>query len=234
MSTKPEIDAQARQVILSDPEVILRDRDLMRALSTANAPGLGDNVVDIRGIAIERLESRLSRLEDTHRSVIAAAYENLAGTNLIQRAVVALLEPADFESFLTALNGEVAEIMRVNSIRLVLETVQTEDRSLLHDRFGAVLATRPPGFVDDYTAARGQVRRVLLRQMRPLNDALYGEDADWVQSEACLRLELGQGRLPGMLTLASEDPHQFKQGQGTDLLSFFADVFERVMRRWLN
>jgi hypothetical protein len=36
-----------------------------------------------------------------------------------------------------------------------------------------------------------------------------------------------------MLVLGAEDPHQFKPTQGADLLAFFADVFERVMRRWL-
>jgi len=36
-----------------------------------------------------------------------------------------------------------------------------------------------------------------------------------------------------MLALGAEDPHQFRPNQGTDLLGFFAGVFERAMRRWL-
>jgi uncharacterized protein YigA (DUF484 family) len=36
-----------------------------------------------------------------------------------------------------------------------------------------------------------------------------------------------------MLVMASDNPHTFKPGQGTDLLSFFAGIFERSMRRWL-
>ena len=43
-----------------------------------------------------------------------------------------------------------------------------------------------------------------------------------------------KGRLPGMLVLGAEDPHQFKPNQGTDLLAFFGGVFERAMRRWLS
>jgi uncharacterized protein YigA (DUF484 family) len=34
--------------------------------------------------------------------------------------------------------------------------------------------------------------------------------------------------------MGAEDPHQFKPGQGTDLLAFFGGVFERAMRRWLS
>ena len=62
----------------------------------AKEEAMGGNIVDIRGIAMERLEHRLDRLEDTHRSVIAAAYENLAGTNQIHRAILRMMDPLDF------------------------------------------------------------------------------------------------------------------------------------------
>ena len=71
--------------ILQDPEVILEDPDVMRALVAANERAMGQNIVDLRGVAMERLESRLSRLEDTHRSVIAAAYDNLSGVTSLFR-----------------------------------------------------------------------------------------------------------------------------------------------------
>jgi uncharacterized protein YigA (DUF484 family) len=77
-------------------------------------------------------------------------------------------------------------------------------------------------------------RAVTLRQVVPASDALYGERSGWIRSEALLRLDFGKGRLPGMLVLGAEDPHQFKPTQGTDLLAFFAGVFERTMRRWLS
>ena len=64
--------------------------------------------------------------------------------------------------------------------------------------------------------------------------AIYGERAGWIRSEALMRLDFGKGRLPGLLVLGAEDPHQFRASQGTDLLGFFAGVFERTMRRWLS
>lgn len=48
-----------------------------------------------------------------------------------------------------------------------------------------------------------------------------------------MKLDLGPGRLPGMLVFASRTG-QFKSTHGTDLLAFFAGVFERAMRRWLG
>ncbi|MCV6825308.1 MULTISPECIES: DUF484 family protein [Halocynthiibacter] len=226
---------ELREKIISDPDVILEDQDLMRALVAANERSLGDNIVDLRGIAMERLETRLDRLEDTHRSVIAAAYENLAGTNQVHRAILRMLDPTDFESFLKELGGEVAQILRVDSVRLVLESTENGDDPLVK-RLGAVLTVADPGFVDGYLSQGRNVpvRPVTLRQIHPNNDHIYGEAAGYIRSEAALKLDLGQNRLPGLLLLGAEDPHMFKADQGTDLLGFFGGVFERIMRRWLS
>ena len=228
------ITEDLRQKIIDDPATILEDRDVMRALIAANERTMGGNIVDLRGMAMERLEARLDRLEETHRHVIAAAYDNLAGTNQVHRAVLAMLDAPDFESFLADLGGPVADTLRVQTLRLVLETaVSPEDPAVR--RLGEVLTVADPGFVDGYlTQGRDvPIRQVTLRQLQPDSDVIYGEATDWIRSEALIRLDLGAGRLPGMLALGAEDPHQFKPAQGTDLLSFLGGVFERAMRRWL-
>jgi hypothetical protein len=229
------MDSALRDKIMAQPDVILEDRDLMRALIAANERMMGANIIDLRGIAMERLEARLDRLEDTHRSVIAAAYDNLAGTNQVHRAILRMLDPTEFEVFLRDLGGPVAEILRVDCIRLVLETVQN-DQDAVVQRLGDVLRVAQPGFVQDYLSCGRDApqRQVTLRQMQDGSAAIYGEKAGWIRSEACLRLDFGAGRLPGMLVMGAEDPHQFNPSQGTDLLAFFAGVFERSMRRWLS
>lgn len=235
MSSDPLLNDDVRSKIMSDPDALLEDQDIMRALVAANEKSLGGNIVDLRGIAMERLEARLDRLEDTHRNVIAAAYENLAGTNQIHRAILRMMDATKFESFLGDLRGEVADILRVDSVRLVLESVSSEaDPSVA--RLGNVLSVAEPGFVDDYiTMGRSApARQVTLRQVRTDDSEMFGDKAEYIRSEACLRLDLGTGRLPGMLVFGAEDPHQFTPQQGTDLLTFFAGVFERVMRRWLS
>jgi uncharacterized protein YigA (DUF484 family) len=204
-------------------------------LIAANERAMGGNIVDLRGIAMDRLESRLDRLEDTHRSVIAAAYENLAGTNQVHRAILRMLDPMEFEAFLRDLNGAVSEILRVDATKLVLETVQSDSESTV-ERLGEVLSVAEPGFIDDYllNGRGGQVRKVTLRQVQNSSEIIYGESAEWIRSEACLKLDFGDGRLPGLLVMGAEDPHMFGPQQGTDLLAFFTGVFERAMRRWLS
>lgn len=233
MNSTHQIDEHLRERIINQPDVILDDHDLMQALIAANERSMGGNIVDLRGIAMDRLEERLDRLEDTHRSVIAAAYDNLAGTNQVHRAILRMLDPTEFETFLRNLGGEVADILRVSSVRLVLETSQGDADPALQ-RLGDVLSVAGPGFVADYIGnARGE-RQVTLRQLNGGETTLHRAAAGGIHSEACLRLDFGEGRLPGMLVLGSEDSQQFTPQQGTDLLTFFAGVFERSMRRWLS
>jgi len=235
MSSSPKIDDTLREAIISQPSVILDDKDLMQALVAASERTMGGNIVDLRGIAIDRLESRLNRLEDTHRSVIAAAYENLAGTNQVHRAILRMLDPMEFEAFLHDINGAVAEMLRVDVTKRVLETVQSDSESTVK-RLGEALSVAEPGFIDDYLSngRKGQVRKVTLRQVQNSSKMIYGENAEWIRSEACLKLDFGDGRLPGLLVMGAEDPHMFGPQQGTNLLAFFTGVFERAMRRWLS
>ena len=228
------IDPDTRDRILAEPEALLDDPAVMQALIDAHERTLGGNIVDLRGLAMERLEQRLDRLEDTHRSVISAAYENLVGSNQVNRAILQLLEPMDFVSFLAALNGTIAATLRVDRLRLVLES-RAEGDSALGQLSDAVQIV-PAGFVADYLSlGRGTpTKPVVLRPVVPDLAAIYGAAEGQIGSEALLALDLGQGRLPALLAMGAADANQFKPAHGTDLLQFFASVFERLMRKWLN
>ena len=223
-----------RDVILSEPEAILEDTAVMAALVAASERALGSNIVDLRAIAMDRMEARLDRLEDTHRSVIAAVYENLAGTNQVHRATLQLLTPVTFEAFLQTLGTDVTQTLRVDCARLVMESRQTAEDPALR-RLGETLCITGPGFVDAYLGSGPDAppRSVTLRQTPAASVLPYGAQSGAIRSEALLRLDFGKGRLPGLLALGAGDPHRFKAAQGTDLLGFFGGVFERTMRRWL-
>ena len=233
MSSQTKIESALREAIISSPNVILDDKDVMRALISANERAMGDNVVDLRGLAMERLEERLDHIQDTHRSVIAAAYENLAGANQINRAILKMLEPMEFAQFLRDLNGKVADILRVDAVKLVLESGNSNAPHI--KELNDVLTVAGPGFVDKYlTCGRGgTVRQVTLRGVHDLAPEIY-DKSNGIKSEACLKLDFGDAHLPGLLVLGARDPDFFSSQQGTDLLVFFTGVFERVMRRWLE
>jgi hypothetical protein len=226
-----------RERILSNPDVVLGDDQLMRALLAADRRAAGRNVVDLRGVLVERLEDRLDRLEDTHREVLAAAYDNVAGMTQVHRACLALLDAGDFAGFLRALTGEAAAILGVEVIRLGLEAPAAAPGQALGPAgpLRAAVVALPAGGVEAYvTRGRGLgARKATLRRVDRAPAELYGARAGAIRSEALLRLDLGAGKLEGLLAFGAADANRFHPDQGVDLLTFLADVFERCLRRWL-
>ncbi|MSU92225.1 DUF484 family protein [Rhodobacteraceae bacterium 2CG4] len=237
MSEAEKPSTEVRSEILRNPDVILADRELMSALLGADGPGAGSRkIVDLRGKLVDRLEDRLDQLEQTNRTVIAAAYENLAGTNQVHRAVLALLEAPDFRAFLTTLGQEVTHILSIDAIRLGLEAANARAGTALGPKgeLAELVLALPRGGVNAYlsTGADQPARRVTLRRATGVSDDLFGGEG-WMQSEAVLRLDLGPGTNPALLSMGAEDPQRFTPDQATDLLTFFGGTVERMLRRWL-
>jgi uncharacterized protein YigA (DUF484 family) len=192
---------------------------------------------------VERLEERLDRLEETHREVLAAAYENVAGTNQVHRACLAILDTGDFTSFLRILTHDVAMILGVEVVRLGLEAPGARPGTPLGPdgpAREAVVALPASGCEAYATLGRGLgARKVTLRQAVPApvdvgGIDMFGAQTGNIRSEAVLRVDLGAGRSEGMLVFGAADALRFHPDQGVDLLSFFAGVFERSLRRWLE
>ncbi|MFV0408932.1 MAG: DUF484 family protein [Paracoccus sp. (in: a-proteobacteria)] len=230
MEDAPALTPDQRQALLDDPSAILMDRDLMRAIVGAHENGVGANAIDIRGRAMSALEARLDRLEAAHENVISAAYENQSGMNTIHRAVLSLLEPVDFDGFLDNLQGDLADILRVDTLVLVMETATKEGAPEL----GGPLTMVPPGTVARAIAGgrRGQLSgEVVLRRVSHATAGLHGGSA---ASEALIPLDLGPGRMPAMLLMGADEPGRFSAAQGTDLLRFFGQAFRLILLRWLD
>lgn len=228
-ATRP-LDDATRGRLLADPALILSDRELMRALVAAREAELGDNVIDIRGRAMDALEHRLDRLESAHESVISAAYENQAGTQTIHRAVLSLLEPMDFEAFLETLETDVAPILRVESLKLVMEAGEEPPPP----SGTGPLVVMTAGSVGRIIAAGRKAPRgddIVLRRASAESRPVHGTD---VASEALLPMDLGPGQRPALLVMGSLDPLRFSPAHGTDLLRFFAQAFRLVLIGWLR
>ena len=153
----------------------------MRALLQADRSAQGRNVVDLRGVLVDRLEERLDRLEDTHREVLAAAYENVAGMNQVHRACLARARARRLRRAPRVLTRDVAPILGVEVIRLGLEAPAAEPGAPLGPDGPCrdVVVALPAGGVDAYvTQGRGLgARRVTLRQLDRASPDFYGAEA---------------------------------------------------------
>ncbi|MGF1554528.1 MAG: DUF484 family protein [Paracoccaceae bacterium] len=217
-----------RSLILADPSLVLDDDAVMRALIGATGP-LGRNVVDLRDKLVERLETRLSHLKATNRSVVAAAYENVASTEAVHAAAMALVEADDLGAFARALSQDLPARVGIEAARLCVEedVEDVEPADVLGEGgFGVMLV--PYGALGRYLAASPPGAAVILRAAPAEAEALY---AAGVASEALMPFEV-EGR-PALFALGSADPDRFSPDQGTDLLAFLARVAAVTARRHL-
>lgn len=217
------LDPEIRDKLLADPGAILADRDLMRALVTTREAEVGDNVIDIRGRAMEALETRLDRLESQHESVIAAAFDNQSGMAVVHRAVIGLLESADLGDFIDSLQSEIAPLLRIETLRLLVEA----DPIIPGLPEDVVVA--PEGAVGRIISAGRRAPRgddIVLRPASPITQPIHGRA---IGSEALLPLDLGARHPRALLLMGSADAQRFMPAHGTDLLRFFGQVFRLVL-----
>lgn len=222
--------AGIRDMIRRDPSLVLDDPASMEALIAAGQDGAARQVTDLRGAMVARLERRLTELEETHRTVVAAAYENISGSEQIHRACLAVLDPVRFSDVLKALEESVPVILAVDEIRLCLEAEGQPGGE------GALMALAP-GAVDRYLALGrpGAAPLTALRAVdRGVAQEVFGPGAAGMGSEAVVRLDFGAGARPGMLVFGAEDPERFGPEQGSDLILFFGGVVQRAIRRWVT
>lgn len=221
-----------RSLIVADPDLVLGDDQVMQRLIGART---GERqVVDLRDRLVERLETRLEKMVAHHRTVVAAAYENVEGTRQLHRAVLALIEPADLSSFLLRLTHDVPRMLGLEETRLCLEADVAETGPA--DGFGPELHGRvvalPGGTVADYLSLDGShTGPVVLREAGAEAELIFGE-ANPVRSEALMLLDIAGS--PGLLAFGSADPRKFDPAHGTDLLGFFAGAVERLLLQRLS
>lgn len=206
----------------------------MNALVGAGEAKAGPNVIDIRGRAMTALEERLGKLEAAHGAVISAAYDNQSGMAVIHRAVLCMLEPQDFDSFVQMLGTDAAEILRVDSLNLLMEGEAPQGMRLPAD---SALTFVPEGTIAALRKAGRRSPRgddIILRAAAQPYLELHGNTRGPIRSEAILPLDLGDDRLPAALLLGSCERVRFAPSQGTDLLRFFSQVFRLVLLGWLR
>jgi len=226
-----------RKRILQDPEALLNDREVMRALISASSSNTPTNVIDLKSVVLKRLEGRVEEIEGQNSNIISAAYKNISTTFRVHSAILEALEPKTFSEFLNFLKTDWANTLNIDTARLCLEapSISQNDIPQLQMEFGPSVVFLQEGEIDHYITL-GQdndPRSVTLRQIRKGASNIYNDIAPELRSEALMKLDLGEGNSPGLLLLGSTNPDQFLPNMGTDLLVFYGSIFEKIMQRWL-
>ena len=231
------MDDKLREEILAKANEILNDETLLRALIGASDKNLGSKIVDLRSVAMQKMDGELKKLKRSNQQVIATAYENLVGMKQVHQVVLKSLEQNNFDEFITNLDTEACDILRVDCIKIGLEThssLQNTDKYEL--KLSKLLDLYPIDFVDTYISQgkNNSPVDIVLRPTPKGSEQLYGKLSKNLKSEGCIKLEIGNKKVIGILALASKEREKFTAQQGVELLKFMGSVFERRISHWLN
>ena len=231
------MDDKLREEILAKTQEILNDEMLLRALIEASDKNLGSKIVDLRSVAMQKMDGELKKLKRSNQQVIATAYENLVGMKQVHQVVLKSLEQNNFDEFITNLDTEACDILRVDCIRLGLETHYSLQNTEKNDsKLFELLDLYPVDFVDTYISQgeNNGTDDVVLRPTPKGSEQVYGKLSKNLKSEGCIKLKIGNEKIIGILALASKEREKFTAQQGVELLKFMGSVFERRISHWLN
>ena len=105
-----------RNFLIENPEFILEDLEILNSLLNSMPKQSGKNIVDLRSVFSDRLEEKYNSLKKTHKSVVAAAHDNISTVKSINRAILKVLEADTLNDFLQVLNAEIKPIFKLSSI----------------------------------------------------------------------------------------------------------------------
>ncbi len=212
----------------------LAKRPELFGLLAAPARDIGANVVDLQQILLEKLRAENARLKLTQRKLIANSRSNQAIQSRVHQAVLALLAATTFEHLIAAVTDELALVLDIDAVGLCLEATHGAAGHVNRLSGGRMpgIQILAAGSVDELL---GEGRDVLLRPDVVGDPHLFGMSAaSLVRSDALVRLSISSKSPTGLLAMGSRRLGSFNPGQGTELLTFLANVIEHSIRAWLH
>lgn len=226
--------ANAKRLIIEDPDFVLTDPEIMRALlaPTEDGANSGRQVLDLRAALIERLERRLARLQEAHRDIVDAAWENLSTLEQHHQATLAMLESDSLGQAATIVQSRLPAIMDLRAARLCVE----ESMTLSANEDASAITRVADGFIANRLADGDLIDgRLLFSNLRSqtvpgVEIAVFEFEAEHIRSAAYILIGGDGGEATAFLALGSEDVGAYSAGRNADLLKFMGAAIEKRLR----
>ena len=125
-----------RTTILENPQLILRDSEILNQLLISDSKTQANNVVDLRDLLLKNSKVDLENLTRTHKKTVSAAYENFLGVSNLHQCIIHTLDQRTLSGLLDTLGGDICQILGASKIKLCLyseifSTVEHQNWKLL-------------------------------------------------------------------------------------------------------
>jgi uncharacterized protein YigA (DUF484 family) len=218
--------AQITEYLRRHPDFLQKNPD---AVALLMPPGrdVGEGIVDLQKVMLERLRAEMGRLRTTQRKLIATNRVNLQTQGRVHSAVLAIIEAPSLEHLVHTVTSDLALILDLDVVALAVEAADPK-----------VTAGHVAGIA---RLAQGAIDRLIGEgrgtRLRPEGDGeveIFGAAAGLVRSDALVRLKVSPEAPVGLIGFGSRRESTFHPSQGTELLTFLARALEVSIRSWLD
>lgn len=214
---EPELDLDlVRDFLMQNPDFVRQDGELLNCI--AAQPHVG-NVVAIADLARERMMRETRAARSRFSAIVETARANYEAQVRVQEAIIAVLDARDPADLNDRLSGHVAFALAADACVIAVSETCASDQGL--DKIGGAIERLVP-----------IEQPVVLGPIDRPRAWLYGDQGGLLRSEALARLEFGPQRRLAILALSSCDIEAFRAEHGSELVTFFARVLERVLTRF--
>lgn len=209
----------------SNPKFLQKNPDAIDYLLPPKDTTNGRRVVDFSHYMVEKLKADKRMVLDTTRDIIEVSRENMNNLARIHEAVLKILEAETFDQFIQILSVDVPVALDCDAVSLIVEGDERLPKTTMR-----ALRVVPQGACDKWMEGNNARIQSNIKG----TEALFGEVAGLVQSQALLAVKQTMDIPPTILAFGSRDPEMFVDGQGTDLIRFLCDVTERALKMWMK
>lgn len=220
-------EAQVAEYLRTHPNFLKNHAELLEILA-APARSLGDGVADFQQFQLQNLQKNTADLKSRYDVLVDFCRGNFSVQSQVLNAVLRLVRARGLEQLLEVLTVDLVALFNVDIVRLAVEShfppeyYFRADPDYEHSGFGFV----PTGTIGALFAKHKNVRLVedTLGGVIPGFPDIFIDSNDLIRSCAFLRLELGEAGSEAILALGVRDEDRFRDGQGTELLNFMAQI----------
>ena len=206
--------AEARSLILLNPDLVCEDGHLLQALGLRPHAA---NVLEFGPAALARLTAARERETVARQELEATARANFSAQGQAHDLVLDLLTASNSADLAYRLNEGAQRRFGLEIASVGVEGHAPPGwRSLPVGLVGYVVE---PGRTCDVGPCTG-------------GGEIFGEAAERVRSVALVRLSLFDPKRVGLVAFGSADPDGFTSDMGVELIAFVGQVVERLAGRW--
>lgn len=216
-TAKKQIEATEKKDILiyleENNDFFLEHIDLFEKMTLPRKKG--GQIASFSDFQNMKLTKKIDKLEERSKRIMATALQNIESANQINKLTLDLLRSSNKETMMNHFRNVIENDLGLASAQIILKTEESVSYKDLCINV----------FKED--------KKVCLRTSNDQNACLHGGGDACILSEALIHLTNSHGESFGILTLGSEDPHRFHEGQGSNLLEFLGGIISYKLEEFM-